>query len=78
MSYSIEHISIVNGKDGGKVSSTTTDAYYDTFDDLRLHVAETLDIDFVGYIWKESVIEARAINRIVVAFDENVHVFTLV
>jgi hypothetical protein len=78
MSYSIEHISVTNTKDGGSVSTTTTDAYYDNFDDLRIHVAETLDISFIGYIWKESVIEARAINRIVVAFDENVHVFTLV
>jgi hydrogenase maturation factor HypE len=78
MSYSIEHISIVNGKDGGVVSTSTTGAYYDTFDDLRLHVAETLNIDFIGYIWKDSVIEARGINRIVVAFDETVHTFTMV
>jgi hydrogenase maturation factor HypE len=78
MSYSIEHISVTNTKDGGSVSTTTTGAYYDTFDDLRIHVAETLNIDFIGYIWKDSVIEARGINRIVVAFDEQVHVFTLV
>ena len=77
MSYSIEHIKVYNGKDGGSVSTSTTEPFYDNFDDLRIFVAETLDIDFIGSIWKYDVIEASAIGRIVAAFDEYVHVFTL-
>ena len=78
MSYAIEHIQILNTKEGGTVSTTITEPYYDNFDDLRIHVAETLDISFIGSIWKYDVIEASAIGRIVAAFDENVHIFTLV
>ena len=77
MSYSIEHIKVFHGKEGGTVSTTMTEPFYDNFDDLRIFVAELLDIDFIGTIWKYDVIEASAIGRIVVAFDEYVHVFTL-
>ena len=50
---------------------------YDTFDDLRLYVAEDNDLTFGG-LWKSNVIEFMALNKIVVAFDDNVHIYRLV
>lgn len=75
MSKSVKKITI----DGeGNYEMTLTIDAYDTFDDLRLFVAEDLDINFVGSIWKYDVIEHSAISKIVVSFDENVHIYQLV
>ena len=50
---------------------------YDTFDDLRLYVAEDQDITF-GELWKSNVIEFPAIHKIVVAIDDTVQIYQLV
>lgn len=51
---------------------------YDTFDDLRLYVAEDCDISFIGHLWSNYVIEHSHLHKIVVAFDDNVHIYQLV
>lgn len=76
MSYSVRKITV---NPNGEVSHfpLTVNAY-DTFDDLRLYVAEDCDISFIGINWSNYVIEHSAISKIVVAFDDNVHIYELV
>lgn len=75
MSKSVKKIHIAAD---GEVSHfpLTVDAY-DTFDDLRLHVAEDQHISF-GALWKSCVVEQSAIKKIVVAIDDTVQIYQLV
>jgi uncharacterized tellurite resistance protein B-like protein len=75
MSKSVKKTVIYN--EGNVTTSTSIDAY-DTFSDLRLHVAEDQGINFIGMLWRNNVIEFAAINKIVVAIDDTVCIYQLV
>jgi len=68
---------IVIGNDGDASHFPLTVDAYDTFDDLRLHVAEDQGISF-GALWESNVIEHFAINKIVVSIDDTVQIYQLV